>query len=68
MKIKAVVVDELPEGCAYCVLSVSATVRDWDDQEEWWLCPVTLPQRQLSEDKMLLPRPSWCPLVPESEE
>jgi len=66
MKVIKVVVDRLPESCATCLLSVSATVRSWDGQEEWWLCPVTVPQRQLSENKMLEPRPDWCPLV-ESE-
>lgn len=53
MKIKAVVVDELPAGCGYC------PYERWSGLEECAWCAMT--NKHMVWHNM--PRPDWCPLM-----
>ncbi|MGC9384217.1 MAG: hypothetical protein ACP5D6_06430 [Kosmotogaceae bacterium] len=65
MKVTKVIVDELPESCAHCVLSVGGNVQIGLEILQEWLCPVSTPQHILDEKTMLESRPDWCPLIVE---
>jgi hypothetical protein len=56
MKIKRVIVDEMPTGCAYCLMSF-----EYGDGTSG--CEISDSPEHLNGEQ----RPSWCPLEVEEE-
>jgi hypothetical protein len=63
MKVRKVIVDELPESCNGCPFSLQGN-------GEYFCCTrnVLLEQSELSIENMIHKRPDWCPLITSHEE